>query len=294
MTWKETLRDWRLYVFGGLFLFNLCFVLAFAAPRYFPAGNIITIKKGASLAALSHELEKQNVVRSALWFRAAVITMGGERGVQAGDYNLRKPQNAVTLAWRMVRGSHDLTLVKVTIPEGYKVSEIAPLFDERFPFFDKDIFKSLAPEGYMFPDTYFIQINATAGSVIELMQSNFDKKIATLEKEISDSKRSKDEIIRMASVIEAEVQTERDKRLVSGILWKRISIGMPLQVDAAPDTYRTAGLPPKPINNPGLVSIKAAANPETSPYLYFLSDKEGNTHYAKTLEEHTRNIQKYL
>lgn len=291
---KDILRDWRIYVFGGLFLFNFIYAFAVSVPRDFPTGTIITLKKGAGLAKLASELEREHIIRSALWFRVAVITMGGEYGVQAGDYYLKKPQNAIRLAWRMSHGGHDLTQVKITVPEGYTVDQIADLFDERFQLFNKEIFISLAPEGYMFPDTYFVQINATAGSVIDLFQSNFERRTAGLVSGFLESKHSKKDIVTMASIIEAEVQTAEDRSLVSGVLWKRLSIGMALQVDAAPETYEARGLPLKPINNPGLVSLDAALNPKDSPYLYFLSDKDGKTHYAKTLEEHTRNIQKYL
>lgn len=291
---KAALRDWRLYVFGSLFLFILFFALFLSVPKYYPTGSIVTLRKGAGLAELANELESGHIVRSAIWFRAAVIALGGQYGIQAGDYYLKNPQNAVVLAWRMAHGEYGLTLVKLTIPEGYTNQDIANLFDERFLLMNKDIFLSLAPQGYMFPDTYFVAVNATAGKAIELFRDNFDKRTATLRVGVESSGHSLDEIVTMASLIEAEVKTQEDRELVSGILWKRLALGMPLQVDSASGTYKAQGLPDKPINNPGLVSLDAALHPKDSPYLYFLSDKEGITHYAKTLEEHTKNIQKYL
>jgi UPF0755 protein len=274
-------------------LFNLFYAFALAVPSGFPIDTIVTLKKGAGLAELANELESENVIRSAFWFRAAVIMLGGERGIRAGDYYLRNRESGVKLAWRMVKGDHDLTTIKLTIPEGYTKEQIADLFDERFPFFNRDIFLSLAPEGYLFPDTYFTQVNITAGGAIELFQNNFENKIASLKDDIEKSEHTKEEIIIMASIIEAEVQSREDRELVSGILWKRISIGMALQVDPAPETYKEPGLPQKPINNPGLASIEAALSPKSSSYLYFLSGKDGKTYYAKTLEEHIQNLQKY-
>jgi UPF0755 protein len=120
----------------------------------------------------------------------------------------------------------------------------------------------------------------------------------------------------MASLVEEETRTPADRRLVAGILWKRIKLGMPLQVDAvfpyingkntyevtardlkidSPyNTYLYPGLPIAPIANPGLDSIKAAIEPAESPYLYYLSDRAGAMHYAKTFEEHKRNRELYL
>jgi UPF0755 protein len=120
----------------------------------------------------------------------------------------------------------------------------------------------------------------------------------------------------MASIIEKEAKGEEDRYFISGILWKRISKGIPLQVDApflyilgkesseltradlainSPfNTYKNKGLTPSPIGNPGLESIKAAIKPKDSPYLYYLHDSDGNIHYAKTYTEHLKNINKYL
>ncbi len=291
---KLILRDWRLYVFGGIFLLSFFYVLEFTAPSDFPTGTIVTLKSGAGLSQLADELEKSHVVRSALWFRTAVIALGGESHIQAGDYYLKDSQNGLSMAWRMVKGEYDLTQVKITVPEGFTVSQISNLFDERFPVFNKDLFVSTAPEGYMFPDTYFIQVDATAQSVIDLFKKNYESKIANYKDEIANSGYSENEIITMASILEGEVKTAEDKKLVSGILWKRLSLGMPLQVDVDKSTYKTTGLPSAPVNNPGLTSIDAALNPTDSPYLYFISDKQGITHYAKTIDEQTANIQKYL
>jgi UPF0755 protein len=291
---KEVLKDWRLYVFGGLFLFNLFYVLAFVAPRGFPEGSIVTVSRGTGLSELAHDLEEQKVVRSAFWFRAVSILLGGERGVQAGDYSLKERESSITIARRMMDGEHNIDTVKITIPEGYTNEEISKLFDDRFTNFEHDVFLALAEEGYMFPDTYFLQVNITAGRAIEIFMDNFERRVGSLGESLDTDEHSLEEIIIMASIIEAEVQTKEDKELVSGILWDRLEIGMPLQVDPAPETYKERGLPDRPINNPGLVSIRAALNPTKSPYLYFLSGKDGKTYYARTLEEHTKNIRERL
>lgn len=291
---EKLFRDWRLYVFGSLFLFNLFFALAIASPDQFPVGSVVEIKTGSTLAELARELETTHVVRSALWFRTAVILLGGEYGVHAGSYYLKNRETAVTLAYRMVRGDFGVNFIKVTIPEGYTDKQIASLFDTRFKNFDQQIFLNLADQGKMFPDTYFLPETITAGSAIDLFKMNYEKKIAPLRADIISSKKSEEQIITMASILEAEVKTPEDMAMVAGILWKRLDLGMPLQVDPQPQTYQKIGLPDKPLNNPGLNAINAAIHPTASDYLYFLSGKDGKTYYAKTLEEHIQNIKKYL
>ena len=98
----------------------------------------------------------------------------------------------------------------------------------------------------------------------------------------------------MASILEGEARTLETRRIVSGILWKRISINMPRQFDVALGTYKIKGLPENPIGNPGLASIKSAIYPKSSPYLFYLHDKNGNIHYAKSFAEHRQNVLKYL
>ena len=149
-----------------------------------------------------------------------------------------------------------------------------------------------------------------------MMNDNFNKKMEPWKGAIENSGHSLRDIIIMASILEREATTEKDKTMVAGILWKRISLGMPLQVDAtfmyllgkksseltvsdlkmksAYNTYQNKGLPAGPIANPGIVAIRAAIIPTESPYLYYLSDNNDEMHYAKTFEEHKANKAKYL
>lgn len=291
----ELPKDKRIYGLGVLFFCIFLYAFAFSTPRGFPVDTIVTLEKGEGLAQISEKLESMNIVRSNLWFRATVIFLVGEGGIQAGDYSLEEKQNTLTLAWRMTRGKHGVEEVKITVPEGFTNKEISALFDERFANFDEQRFLDISREGYMFPDTYFVRVNATTDDVVELFRNNYESKISPLREKIRESGRTENDIIKMASIIEGEVQTLEDKQTISGILWKRLSIGMALQVDADPNTYEEPGLPKKPINNPGLLSIEAALTPKSSPYFYFLNaKKDGATYFAETLEDHILNIQKHL
>ena len=186
--------------------------------------------------------------------------------------------------------------VSVTIPEGFNLAQIGDIFAPKLKNFNETEFLSQAKnlEGYLFPDTYFFLTNANETDVIKYMSDNFEKKVAPLYLEIDSSGKSKEDIITMASLIEKEAKGDTDRGVISGILWKRISIGMPLQVDSAPETYKTRGLPVGPIDNPGIQAIEASIHPQSSPYLYYLHDKNGDIHYAKTFAEHVKNKLKYL
>ncbi len=278
----------------GLFLFVLMLLGSIAPSPLFPKDSIFKIEQGLTLSEASSLLKELNIIKHELPFKISIVIFGGQTGVQAGDYYLHHRENTISLAWRIARGDHHIDQVRVTIPEGYDNQEISKLFDESFPLFDNKTFLSLSDQGYMFPDTYFAKVSITAEEAIEMLRSNFELRTKDLSDQFSQSKYSKEEIIIMASVLEGEVQTREDKELVAGLLWKRLKIGMALQVDSAPETYKEPGLPKEPINNPGLVSIESALNPKDSPYLYFISDKQGKTHYARTLDEHIANIQKYL
>jgi len=159
-------------------------------------------------------------------------------------------------------------------------------------------------EGYLFPDTYLFLPFAETEQIIGTMTDNFKKKAGDVGKDI----------VIMASLIEKEVPDIGDRKIVSGILWKRLKLGMALQVDAvfpyitgkqkvlsddlkidSPyNTYLHKGLPPGPISNPGLDAVEAAKNPQETSYLYYLSGKDGKTHFAKTFAEHLKNKEKYL
>ena len=311
-----TFKNWRFCFFiiaGTVFISTLWQI---SPPFSFPSGAIITVPEGAGLYTLAGKLREEKVIRSPFWFRLATTALGGERDMKAGQYYMARPQNTFLIAWRVFNGDHNIKVVRLTIPEGFTVDKISALFDERFAFFDHESFKVLAPEGYLFPDTYFVPVTATASSTIKLLYDNFLRKIASSSLNVESSGRTLEEIIVMASIIENEAKLWQDREIISGILWKRLELGIPLQVDASfvyvngkttkdltsddlkinsPfNTYLYRGLPPAPISNPGLESIKAALNPTSTPYLYFLTGDDGMMHYSRTLDEHAEKKFKYI
>lgn len=320
---KELIKEnWkRFLVFFGLFFFGIIFIFVvfLSAPAKFPKDSYFVIKNGETLSVVADKLKDKNIIRSPFWFKSFATIFGlSTRSVTSGDYRLSDPESVVSLAWRLTNSDYDLVKIKITIPEGTSVKEMADIFAKHLPEFDKkDFIKKASPyEGFLFPDTYSFLPNMTSGDIVETMRKNFDDKMALISKEISAFRKSMKDIIIMASILEEEGRTMETRRMISGILWKRLSIGMPLQVDAvfpyingkntynlttedlmedSPyNTYTRKGLPIGPITNPGLDAIFATVTPVSSKYFYYLSDRGGNMHYAVTHDGHLVNKEQYL
>ena len=276
-----------------------------SAPKDFPSGETIVIKKGTGLAEISGKLKKEGFIKNKYAFALYARSLGKSKKIKYGKYLFNEPVSVFSLTRRLAKGEFGFKPIKVTITEGLTIKEISELFGG-FENFDKKEFleKTEKLEGYLFPDTYLFLPFAETVQIIGTMTDNFKKKAGDVGKDI----------VIMASLIEKEVPDSNDRKIVSGILWKRLEMGMALQVDAvfpyitgkqkvlsddlkidSPyNTYLHKGLPPGPISNPGLDAIDAARNPKESPYLYYLSGQDGKTHFAKTFSEHLRNKEKYL
>lgn len=311
---QKTYRS--ILVFFGFLIFFTILLVFVSPPKLFPKNTFIEIENGTSLIGASKKLQEENIIRSKIIFQAIMISLGNEKGVMAGEYYFDTPVSVFEVA-RMLRfGDYNYKQIKVTIPEGYQLKEMARVFGESLPLFNEAEFLSIAKEGYLFPDTYFFSPNATTADIVKRMTDRFDEVIKKYQKEIDESGKSLEEIITMASIIEKEGSGDTDRPTISGILWKRIEIGMALQVDATflyingkgsseltkkdlaldhkYNTYKYRGLPPGPIGSPGEASIQATLNPVTTEYLYYLHSKDGTAYFSKTYEEHLRNKRKYL
>jgi UPF0755 protein len=177
---------------------------------------------------------------------------------------------------------------------------------------------TISYEGYLWPDTYRVYADASIPEILRKIFLEMDSKITPeIRAEIKRQDKSLFEILTMASVVEKEVQGEKDRAIVSDILWSRIARGMRLQVDSSVhyvtgktgnvftsdedrhssspwNTYEHVGLPLGPIGNPALDAIRSALYPEKNDYLYFLTGNDGKNYFAKTLDEHNQNVYRYL
>jgi len=289
-------KFFNFYIIGIIIFLIFYYFIFFSVPKDFPVNVIINIKEGSSLRSISKDLEINNVISSRVFFETLVIILGGDKHIANGDFLFENALPVFEVARRVSRGERHLAPIKVTIPEGFNVSEISKSFALKLVNFNvsKFLLEAKDKEGYLFPDTYFFLTTDNEQDVLISMNNNFEKKISAIRPLIISSGKLEKDIIIMASLIEEESKGDTDREFISGILWKRLAIGMPLQVDADKRTYENKGLPENPISNPGLKAIEAAIYPKVSNYLYYLHDADGNIHYAKNFIEHQINIKKYL
>lgn len=313
-------HEQRHLAFAGIGFFIFVTLVSFIAPpRSFPTQSYIDIKQGTNLRDITAQLQEEHYIKSGQFFEFFVVLFKRQKGVQAGEYFFENKITSIQIAWRLVRGETKIAPVPVTFFEGETVAEMAERLGNALPEFDTELFLRLAQnkEGYLFPDTYFFKRKITPEEVIEILGRTFIEKTESLLPLFEESGKSIDDIVTMASIIEKEASRNfEEKKIISGILWKRIDIGMALQVDATLkyetgrgsaqlttedlqddhpyNTYTNTGLPPTPIGNPGIQSLIAAAEPESSPYLFYLHGRDGAVRYGKTYDEHTANRRKYL
>lgn len=258
--------------------------------------TVVHVTKNSSLSKISTELKDKNVIRFSFPLKLFVYIFSGDKHIPVGDYLFKKGKNVLSLSWQLSKGIHLVNPIKITFKEGMTNDEMALLLADKMPNFRRDLFlnDSRSKQGYLFPDTYFIFPLSTTDEILNEMTINFNKKITNLNNDIKLSGKTLSSIIVMASILEKEASGKIDSAVISGILWKRLKLGMLLQVDASKETYNISGLPKNPICNPGLLSIISAIHPENSAYLFYLHDNEGNVHYAKDFSEHRSNIARYL
>ena len=307
----------RIIVLLGIF-FIIFLWWIFSAPNYFPVYKIFTVEEGKTVSEIAGELKSLSTIRSPLFFKLSLRLFSPRGIIRAGDYYFTKNESVLTVAYRFAHGQFGVPVEKITLPEGVTNAEIAKIIKRQIVDFDTEGFlaETESFEGRLFPDTYFFPVTVRPRQVITAMLANFERRIAPLQTEIANSGRSLEDIITMASLIEEEAKVTEVRRMISGILWKRVDNEMLLQVDAvfpyligkntfelsledlkndSPyNTYKHQGLPPGAITNPGLSAIEAALNPTASDYWYYLADRQNVTHYAVDFEAHKVNKVRYL
>ncbi|MBD3270800.1 endolytic transglycosylase MltG [Candidatus Peregrinibacteria bacterium] len=290
---------------------------------------ILTINKGDQTWEIANELNKNDLIQDEMTFKIYTRLNNIDKNIKTGRFALNKSMTIPEIV-DVITSDNQKELI-VTIPEGSTVYEIDQIlsdqglieknefinavneFDnyEQYEFLNSNKKELIHPlEGYLFPDTYYVDANNFQNeALINKMLNNFEIKIADLE-----SARDLEEIIIVASMIEEEANQNKDRPLISGIIWKRLDenwlLGIDatllylaedrqityqdLQEDSPYNTRKKLGLPPGPITNPGFASIEAAYYPEESEYYYYLTSKDGEMIYSKTDDEHNFNKRKYL
>jgi UPF0755 protein len=209
-----------------------------------------------------------------------------------GKYNVKKytmgkdSVNMLGLIDIIINKKNYTPGISLTIPEGFTLEEISARVSKVFNQIPYNDFYNYAKEnnGSLYPETYYFPENVTKEEIVNKMLSEFKKEVGNI---------SKEELV-LASIIEGEGRDLEDMKIISGILKERLRIGMALQVDVAPETYKNNELPRSPINNPGPNAIEALRNPVKTEYLYYITGDDAKFYYSKTFEEHKKNIKKYL
>lgn len=294
-----------------------------AGPLAEPA--LVELPSGSGLIAIANRLESAGVVRDALVFRVMVTLDGGARALQAGEYEI-SPGASMTDVYDQLRDG-DVVLHSVTIPEGLTSAMIVRLLTEN-DLLTGEI-DAIPAEGALLPETYRVVRGTSRQALLERMAAAHD---AVLE-ELWPNRAADlpfdtiEEAVILASVVEKETGVAAERPEVASVFVNRLRRPMRLQSDptiiygltqgeplrnAAGErrgirrseiddvnrtnpynTYQIDGLPPGPICNPGRASLEAVLNPATTPYYYFVADGTGGHAFARTLNEHNANVDRW-
>ncbi|MET0467636.1 MAG: endolytic transglycosylase MltG [Aeromicrobium sp.] len=289
----------------------------------------VTIPSGANGIQIARLLAEQDVVKSSEAFYQLSLTDARAQQIQPGTYKLRQQMSAEAALAALVDPSARIQ-AKFTVPEGARVGQIVEIIAKNTELETKDLEAALDdpssiglpdyangnPEGYLYPETYFVEPGDDAKAVLSRMVQQTLK----VAKDLDIGTRapalglSGEEVLTVASILEYEGQKPEDYAKIARVLYNRIEQGMPLQLDSTVsyvserkgdvwttaeeranpslyNTYQHQGLPPGPIGSPGKASIEAALNPPDGPWLYFFAKKDGSVVYNEDFGKHTSDCQ---
>jgi UPF0755 protein len=298
---------------------------------YTGAEQFVDVPQGAGSRGIGDRLVAAGVVRDMATFRIALWMSGEARRLKAGEYRFDREMTPFEVIDRIARG--DIYVVNVTFPEGLTIAEMARIFESNgigpasgfvSAAGNAALVRELDPaatdlEGYLFPETYALSRHTDAATLVRLMVTRFEH-VFTPEMRRAAAERSLSvrQAVTLASIVEKETGKSEERPTVAAVYTNRLRINMALQCDPTViyallkagrysgnlhrddlnfdspyNTYRYPGLPPGPIASPGRASLEAAVHPAGSDYLYFVSRNDGSHEFARTLEEHNRNVHKF-
>src|SRR5579872_7173438 len=287
--------------------------------------QLVQLKPGSSARRIAATLQQAGLIRSQYAFLLWHY-LSGDKSLKAGEYSFDHPSGAVEVYDRIVRG--DIYLHTVVVPEGFNMFDIASAIEaaglgKREDFLQivhsqADLIRDLDPkapslDGFLFPDTYHFtrtqSLRDMAGAMVHRFRQASHE--IGLEGDIHG-------IVTMASIVEKETAVPEERPVVASVFYNRMARNMALDTDPSViyaallnnryrgtiyqsdlqfnspyNTYRSTGLPPGPICNPGKASLMAALHPASTEYFYFVSDHQGLHRFARTMQEHTANVAAY-
>jgi UPF0755 protein len=292
------------------------------------AASTFIVQRGETLGDVTAGLQSAGILAHPVAFRILARLRNDEAAIQSGQFRFPAHQTSDEILRQLVAGTADA--VWVTFPEGFTARQMgARLAEQRLEnaaAFDRytartrlDVDGTWTPslEGYLFPSTYLVPVGAAPDRVARVLTDQFFRELPpNAESKARALGLTVPQVITIASLIEREAQADDERPLMAGVYYNRLRAGMPLEVDATIEyvfpehhtvitrrdleidspynTYRHTGLPPTPIANPGKASIDAAFAPVHSQYLYYVYKGNGHHAFAKTLEEHNANVERYL
>ncbi len=277
----------------------------------------VVIPKGANTKIVAQELKKSGVIASELLFRLVTRLNSADKNLKAGEYQFMPKVSVLQVMEKIARG--EVYYRKITIPEGLTVGQIMYLISN-YPGLSGEVSLDVK-EGELLPETYSFELDAPRDSIILQAKTAMDKikQVVWDNREEGLPYKNINDMMTMASIIEKETAVPEERAVVASVFVNRLYKKMRLQtdpsviyaltegefelkrplrkndlnVDSPYNTYRNYGLPPHPICNPGVEAMEAAAHPAKTDYLYFVADGEGGHNFAKSLNEHNRNVRKW-
>ena len=287
----------------------------------------VEVRKGQRTALILRHLQKQGIVRDEYVPLIYIKLVRYGESIKAGMYEFSRPVSAAAVVDKLIRG--DVVLKAVTIREGLDRFTVGRLFaaegfgrpkDWDKLTADPELIRDIAPqaptlEGYLFPDTYKFNPGTTPRAIVQAMVQNFRRHFGN-EMPFITTGLNLHQTVTLASIVETEAKLPQERPMVASVYLNRIHRNMllgadptviyalklaqrwdgnihkaDLEIDSPFNTYRAHGLPPGPVANPGMASLRAAAQPATTQFLYFVARHDGSHAFATNLEEHNRNVQ---
>lgn len=305
-----------LIIFFSIFIYA---VLLTWPVKCYHMNQYVTIKKNSSVNDVSSILENNLCINKNI-FKISIKLTGNDKNIRYGRYNFKSVTNMKDLINLLTSNSNEK--VKITIIEGLRLKDVAIYLEKKLNIdinhfielcYNKSFISSLGIntsnlEGYLYPETYLLLKNYTEEDIIRVMVNQF---LYNYNENILKNKLTMHEIVTLASIIQWEAMYDDEMGLISSVYHNRLNKGMLLQadptvqyvlperkrkllkkhtrVDNPYNTYLYKGLPPGPINNPGIMAIKSAANPEKSDYLYFVANNKGRHIFNTTFKGHLKS-----
>lgn len=278
----------------------------------------VVVPKGASLKTVAEELSRAGVIDKPWLFRIMARINGLAKHLKAGEYQFMPGISLQAAMDKLARG--EVFFRRITIPEGLTSGQIMYLI-ANYPDLEGEIDLDVK-EGELLPETYSFELGASRNSIILQARAAMQKALEEVWASRDSSLPLKDvnELLTLASIIEKETGVPEERPLVASVFLNRLKKGMRLQtdptviyaitegetsfgrslkradlkIDSPYNTYLNYGLPPGPICNPGREALMAAARPQQSDYLYFVADGKGGHRFARSLNEHNRNVKAWV